>query len=137
MPTIKQKLALKKITEEHRSVSRAMLEVGYDPDTASKPSNLTKSKGWKELMDEYLPDAKLAQVHQEGLEATKVISAKIVGMNANEQTDDFIDVPDYQTRAKYLELGYKIKGRMNDNTVQIANVSGEMGISFISAESKE
>ena len=30
-----------------------MRVAGYSPNTYSKPSNLTKSKGWKQLMDEY------------------------------------------------------------------------------------
>jgi len=49
MATIKQKLALKKITENHRSVSAAMREAGYSPNTACKPKNLTESKSWQEL----------------------------------------------------------------------------------------
>jgi hypothetical protein len=50
MATLKQKLAVDKIVENHGNVSRAMLEVGYDPDTAKNPKNLTESKGFKELM---------------------------------------------------------------------------------------
>lgn len=53
MATIKQKKAFDKVVENHGNVSRAMLEVGYDPTTAKNPRNLTQSKGWKEIMKEY------------------------------------------------------------------------------------
>ena len=65
MPTIRQKKAFKRVVENHGNVSRAMLEVGYDPTTAKNPKNLTDSAGWKELMDEYMSDSELAKKHRE------------------------------------------------------------------------
>lgn len=56
MATMKQKLAVKKIMEKRGSVSAVMREVGYDEDTAKNPKNLTESKGYQELLNEYLPD---------------------------------------------------------------------------------
>lgn len=56
MATLKQKMAVKKIVENRGNVSKAMVEVGYDEDTAKNPKNLTDSKGYKELLDELLPD---------------------------------------------------------------------------------
>lgn len=53
MATIKQEKALDKIVENHGNVSRAMLEVGYEPNTAKNPKNLTESKGFKELLENY------------------------------------------------------------------------------------
>lgn len=52
MPTLKQRRAVEKLTENHGNVSRAMLDVGYLPNTAKKPSNLTDSKGFKEVCEE-------------------------------------------------------------------------------------
>lgn len=52
MATLKQKLAVEKLVENHgKSVSGAMRAAGYDPDTAKNPKNLTESKGFKELME--------------------------------------------------------------------------------------
>lgn len=52
MATIKQKIALEKLVENHGNVSQAMIEAGYDETTAKNPKNLTESKGFKELLDE-------------------------------------------------------------------------------------
>lgn len=87
MPTIKQKKAFKEITENHRSVSAAMREVGYDESTATKPSNLTDSKGWAELMETYLPDDELAKKHKQFLNSDR----EEIGIKA-------------------LDLSYKLKG---------------------------
>ena len=69
MPTIKQKKAFNKIVENRGNVSKTMLEVGYAPSTAKNPMELTESKGWKELMGEYLPDEMTLRRHQEIIEA--------------------------------------------------------------------
>jgi len=116
MPTMKQKLAFKKTVENGGFVSPAMKNARYSPAMAKNPQKLTKSKGWHELMNEFLPDDSLILVHAEGLMANKVISVKIVGAKANEATDDFIEVPDHPIRKQYLELAYRIKGRLGVDT---------------------
>lgn len=111
MATIKQKLALQKVTENHGNISKAMIEAGYTPETASKPKNLTESKGWAELMEQYLPDDKLLAKHEKALEATK--------------WNDFTGEreTDHATVLKAVDLGYKIKKHLGEgNTV---NISGE------------
>jgi phage terminase small subunit len=57
-------------------------------------------------------NAKLQEKIKEGLDATRVVSAKITSKNADEATDDFIEVPDYLVRHKYVETAVKIKGGM-------------------------
>ena len=90
MATIKQRKALAKMVENGGIASRAMIDVGYSPATASDPSKLTRSKGFLELCEE-------------------------VGL-----TDDFLTralVSDITNKPKNrkpeLELGFKIRGRMN------------------------
>lgn len=65
MATRKQKAAAAKIIENRGNVSKTMLEVGYSPNTAKVPQNLTDSIGWKELMNDWLPDDKTLQRHEE------------------------------------------------------------------------
>lgn len=111
MATVKQKKALKSLVGNSGSVTQAMLDAGYSENTAHTPSKLTDSDGFQELMIQLgIDDSKLLNVLNDGLGATKVISAKIVGKNADESTDDFIDVPDFPTRHKYLETGLKLRG---------------------------
>lgn len=103
MATFKQKKTAEKLLENPRlSVSAAMKEAGYSSETAKVPSDLTRSKGWAELMEEYMPDDLLQKIHKEGFGATR-----IHGTN-----DNFIDIPDYAVRHKYLETAYKLKGKL-------------------------
>lgn len=70
MATEKQKAVARKIVETHGSVSGAMRSVGYKDKTAKNPKNLTESKGWAELMDQYYPDDKIAKIQQKMLKAS-------------------------------------------------------------------
>lgn len=70
MATIKQKLAVKKILENNGNVSKSMKDAGYARGTAKNPQQLTRSKGWLELMEKELPDDLLAKTHKELLNAT-------------------------------------------------------------------
>ena len=54
MATIKQQKAVKNIIKGETSVSKAMRDAGYSPNTAISPKKLTDSKGYKELMEQHL-----------------------------------------------------------------------------------
>lgn len=112
MGTLKQNRVVKILLgNAGKSVGSAMLEAGYSLATAKNPQELTKSKGWIDLISEYLPDSKLTSTHIEILNASKVIQ---VTTYTNEKTGEivkgFIKVPDWPIRAKGLELAYKLKG---------------------------
>lgn len=130
MATLKQKKAIKKVMENHGNVSKAMIEVGYDPTTAKNPSNLTKSKAWEELVADKIPDDKVIEKINEGMEANRVISAVNTGKLANGATTDFIDVPDYAVRHKYVETALKIKGKLQGDGPNINTQGGPIQIIF-------
>lgn len=120
MATTKQKRAFKEIIENHRNKGAAMVAAGYSKKSAIAPSrNLTNSKGWKELLEIYLPDKDLIKVHKEGLAATK--RQGVGGMVLNTEKGEFghtdIEVPDYATRHRYLETAYKVKGKVVESAV--------------------
>lgn len=77
--------------------------------------NLTKPMIVNAIQDA-LPDELLAQVHLEGLQATKRsgTGGMKIGIGTDGQVNDFghteIDEPDYAVRHKYLDSAYKIKG---------------------------
>ena len=87
MATIKQKLAFIKIMENHGNISKSMREVGYSTKSAKNPINLTGAKGFKELVENYIPNEKLAIAHKRLLE------------DGN-----------FRTQSKAIELLYKVKG---------------------------
>jgi hypothetical protein len=74
-------------------------------------------KQFDSLLEQHLPDLTLLDVLKEGLSATKVISAMVVapdgeGMkDANSMTRDFVEVPDFMARHKYLDTAFRIKNR--------------------------
>lgn len=109
-------------------VSKAMRAAGYSEATIHTPQKLTESKTWLELVDEYLPDDLLNQKIQEGMEANKQLAARVVFKKeaptsqsagelpvANSSTDDFIEVPDFAVRHKYVETALKVKGKLTNN----------------------
>jgi len=108
MPTLNQRKAVKETIENLRkgkkvSIGKILVKNGYGKSMQTNPQVVTKSKGWQELMEEYLPDELLTKVHREGLKAIF--------------TDKFNDeAPDYAVRHKYLETSYKVKGKLIDRT---------------------
>lgn len=122
-PTIRQKLVFQDVVKGG-SISGSMVKRGYSPKTAKKTDRLTRTKGWKALVEKHISDTKLAKVHAEGLAATKYES-RLSGKGESE----LMEVPDFAVRHKYLESGYKIKGKYNpegnNNNVLIINIAGE------------
>jgi uncharacterized protein YdaT len=117
------------------NVGKAMIEEGYSPNSAKNPKQVTETKSWAILSEEYLPDTLIGETHKQAFTANKVISARTMG-NANENTDDFIDVPDWQTRMKAVELGYKVKGRLIDRNDLTTNGKDLKGLIQINEDNK-
>lgn len=134
MATFRQRLVAQKITDNHRnSVSQAMLEAGYSPHTASKPSNLTKSNGWRELTKGWFCDEDVVSVHAEMLHAVKrkrylfPLSTPDKDIREIIEFDDSFKLlyieerkrqkvahylaPDNNVIGKALDLVYRIKGK--------------------------
>lgn len=94
------------------SKAEAMRRAGYAKSTSTHPKQkLVESKGaqvemekWREqLRGSDLGEKALLNKYREHLEAQKVVSARITSKDADSQTDDFIDVPDYQAQARAVE----------------------------------
>jgi len=111
MPTNKQKALAKKIVENpFQTMGEAMKSVGYSEASASKPSEVTQSIGWHELMEKYLPDDLVLEVHRKGLNAVKVVTS-------HTEPDKLVE--DTPTQLKAVELAYKVKGKLKDSTTNI------------------
>ncbi len=110
MATIKQKKAFKEIGVNGGNISQAMKEAGYSKEVAKRTDKLTKTRGWQELMEKFLPDKDLARVHQEGLAATTKRPHLIDRDDKGRPVYDYIDEDDYATRHRYLDSAYKLKG---------------------------
>lgn len=116
--TFKQAKFLKILNKTGNPTEAAMQ--AYDCEdrrTASVIASQNLSKlnvTMRDLMDKMgLTDEKILGKIDEGLEATRTISA-ISSKQANGQTQDFIDVPDYHVRHKYTETALKLKGHLRE-----------------------
>lgn len=116
MPKEKHKQLLKHLVENRGvAIGQAMKEVGYSEAYATNPQQLTSTDSWKKLIEKELPDGLILNKLKEGLEATRIISARVTSKDAGVDTDDFIEVPDYATRHKYVETSLKARGKLGIN----------------------
>lgn len=66
MATMKQKKTAQILLENPgKSVGAAMREAGYSDAMAKNPQDITTTKTWAALMNEYLPEEALAQAHKQ------------------------------------------------------------------------
>jgi hypothetical protein len=114
--TLKQRKFLKLYLELGNATEAAMRVYDVkDRDSANAigSENLAKLS-YSDLMEEAgITDKLLQEKILEGLSATRTISA-VKGTSANGGTTDFIDVPDFLSRHKYLETALKLKKRLTD-----------------------
>ena len=133
-PNLRIKKVFEQVMENHGSgIGKAMLDHGYKKSSAKNPKNVTDSKSWEMLLDKYIPEDLVLETHREAFKANKVISARTME-NANEKTDDFIDVPDWPTRTKAVELGYKVRGKLTeriDHTTGGKDLKGLIQINYV------
>lgn len=94
-PTNKHKALLTKTLLENRGrvTGEDMLEVGYSEAYSKNPKQLEATKGWQELLDEYIPEDLLQKKLKEGLDAT----------DKDKNTD-------FSVRHKYLDTAIKLRG---------------------------
>lgn len=123
--TRRQRKLLKALPES-KTLSEAMLKAGYSLTTAGTPGIIMNTPSFKALAEKYLPDDLLLKIHKEGLEANRVISANIVHGEADEGTNDFIEVPDHAVRHKFLDTAYKLKGTYAPEKTVAIDVHGDI-----------
>lgn len=119
-------MASQDLTLKQRKWLQVYLETGNATEAAVQAYDVKDREGaaqigWENLRKldytEFLEEAGITDNLLQkkifaGLEATKTVSAKITTKDADSQTDDFIDVPDFLARHKYLETALKLKQRL-------------------------
>lgn len=115
MATVKQKIAIKKVLNG-APINKSMQEAGYSLSTSKTTGKLTRSKGWAELTEKYISDTSLAKVHKEGLSATMYFNEIIDRDSKGAPVYALKQVPDFSVRHKYLESGYKVKGKYAESS---------------------
>jgi len=161
--TVNQRRVAQIVAEQVRkgekvSVSAAMRKAGYSPSTASKPHKVTESKAWQELLDEYLPEEYLSTRHRELADAMTLKSftlpdipdeairemfsaggIEVISINeyetkkGNTRKAVLLSIPESLTRARALELAYKIRGKMAPQVMEhrFANMDKDQLVQYI------
>jgi hypothetical protein len=133
--TLKQRKWLK-IYLEIGNATEAAMQVYDCKDRDSAKSigteNLSKLDYADFLEEGGITDLLLKDKLHEGLESTKQIGARKIiqgartgheiRVDASTDTDDFIDVPDFAIRHKYLETALKLKKRLLDKMGDESNL---------------
>lgn len=133
---IKHRKILKAMVEGGgKSISASGREIGYK-EAYLKSGKISKTKSWQQLLEEYLPDGKLAKVHNDLLDAKSidhyVFPAKTPDEKIHEAFNDFgfkvmkimkaqqkkrvyFAVPDNNARAKALQMAYELKQKYGED----------------------
>jgi len=113
-----------------KTKKEALNSAGYSESTATKIPHLIignsrfQTAMQKALEEQNITEFRLARKIDQGLDATKLISAIVVapdgeGMKeADSMTKDFIEVPDYFARHKYLETALTLRGDFLEKKVE-------------------
>jgi len=132
---IKHEKVLKYMSVNHCSMKEALRANGYSKSVQEKPSTVTKTESWKQMLDRVLPESKLLDIHGKQLQSWKLQSMlfqkqvndddiyelmetvqcvvkKIVEIPTGKLA--FYIQPDNQSRNKALELGLKLHKRLTD-----------------------
>lgn len=109
-PSIKQKVAFKEVVKGS-SLTQAMIKAGYSRSTAKRTNKLTRTHGWQELIEKYLPEKDLAKLHKRLLQKEEVI---VVSDGAKEGSHIEWTGQPHSDALRALETGYKLRGRMRE-----------------------
>jgi len=94
-----------------KSLAKAIRKTDvYSEGVATRPNVITKSKSWQALMDEKLPEMKVAQRHSELLDKRDYI--KVVGADGKVERVD--DGPNTAAVSKGIELAYRLRGAFKE-----------------------
>lgn len=110
-----------------------MSKAGYAPTTASRTNKLTRTKGWKELMDKHMPDSSLSKKHRELLNKKEILIVSDGAKNGSHL--EYTEQP-HSDVAKALDMAYKLKGHYADKDggnmaqVVIVNISKEAATKY-------
>jgi phage terminase small subunit len=125
--TLRQKRLAENIGNS-RTLTEALLKSGYSESMAHQQSNVTKSKGWNEILERALPDKKLLKRHKELLDKHEFIAIGKVGEREVMRTGEI----DANAVARGLEMAYKLKnkfpkeGGVNINEAKILVMPSEL-----------
>lgn len=107
--------------KKKKSVGQAMREAGYPLSTSRNPQQLTRSQGWQEMLEEFLPN-----------ERHRDLLLKII-----EDYEKEDKIKDKRSYLGLLDHIAKLKGRYPDNKVSVKYQQYEKDLEEITDEIEE
>lgn len=148
-PTPKQKNAAKRLIENGGKrkpdpVGKVLRDAGYSDAISKNPHKVTRSKGFRALLDKYLPEKDVARAHQELMHAA-VIQQYVFPLNADDtliklcvesasgcklihiqssttQRRAYFQSPDNRSRKDAIDMAYKLRGNYEPVKVEETGV---------------
>ncbi len=129
MPKLKEKLPKKHFLNTRQQLYKKHRIEGYSKYTSARKAGYSHAYATQAKkienginMDYFLEkagltDTFLADYIYKGLDAMKVISANIIYGDADSKTNDFIEVPDWPSRHKFLETVLKLQHKIIDKPI--------------------
>jgi len=132
---IKHTKVIQRVVENGGNLSKAMRDEGYSDAYAKNPQKLKNAKSFKALLDYYLPEGKLLDIHEQQLKSWKLQSMLFQKQVEDEDIFDLMETvgclvkkvveiptgklvfyiqPDNQSRNKALEMALKLHKRLTD-----------------------
>ena len=108
--------------------NEAMIKAGFSKTTANKQAKRTVERSSiqvpivKALDKAGVNEDSLAEKIKGGLDCQKVISATVIHKDNNgktEQIDDFIEVPDNPSQARYVDMSLKLLRSYPDTSIDV------------------
>lgn len=145
---IKHKRVLKYMAENGCSMKAALKALGYSETVQNSPSKVTKTKTWKAMLDEYLPESKLLDIHEKQLQSWRLQSMLFQKQVEDEDIFELMETvgcvvkkvveiptgklvfyiqPDNQSRNKALEMALKLHKRLTDK-VEVRDTTPYAGL---------
>lgn len=97
------------MNKNNGNISKSMREAGFSTATSKNPGFLTKSRGWKQMLDKYVSENLLAQTHNNALKANKLF---VIDKEKHYE-------PDHDARIRALDLGYKLRGKYAPEQIEL------------------
>lgn len=104
------------------NIYNAARAAGYSYNYArqAKPEKIAKDSMSDAFEQAGLTDRAIVAYGLQGLQANKVISANIIHGDADEKTNDFIEVPDWANRHRYFETILKLTDKLRDKVIDMS-----------------
>lgn len=141
MATIRQKKAFIFFSENLSNpkpipLGKILIKAGYSIQQAKRPSDVTQSKGFQELLDEYLPDELLQKKHREVLDSKFIDHMVFPTAMSDEDITELVESvggtvkkfqhgenathvwfwsPNPKVRLDAIKLAYAVKGKLGAN----------------------